>query len=87
MITPLEERRNPGDYVNRIKHTEHGHSPGSRDFSYEIGEVSDEQQHKHEPSHEFGEDVYEHSDGAPEQEPETRHGTGTSDDSSLDITI
>jgi hypothetical protein len=93
MIRPVEDRPNPGEYVNRVKHTEHDHAPGSRDFAYEIGEVTDEQQKKREHPHEFGEDTYEHSDTEPESPGEARTGgpdhnpEPSADDNSLDITV
>ncbi|HEY3295766.1 MAG TPA: hypothetical protein VGL38_10025 [bacterium] len=94
MIQPLEEKRNPGEYINRVKRVEHDHGPGSRDFAYEVGEISEEQQKRRQPPHEFGEDTYEHSEeeaGAPEAGPndDARHGTTPppSDEGSLDITI
>ena len=93
MIRPVESQSNPGEYINRVKRTEHDHAPGSRDFAYEIGEVSDEQQPKREPSHEFGEDTFEHSDADSESAGETqapepdRNREHSADDNSLDITV
>lgn len=94
MIRPLEDRTNPGDYVNRVKRPEHDHAPGSRDFAYEIGEVSDEQSRRRQPPNDFGEDSYEHSEedqeppsAAPVGETNPNNEPPRSEESSLDITV
>jgi hypothetical protein len=90
MIRPLDiqNRLNPGDYVNRVQQTEHGHEPGARDFAYEVA-AADRDGHRkhHSSSHEFGEDTYEPSaqqpepDAVPEDRKPARDG-----ESNLDIT-
>jgi hypothetical protein len=94
MIRPLEDKTNPGEYVNRVKRPEHDHAPGSRDFAYEIGEVSDEQHRGRQHPHEFGEDTYEHSDeehspaeAAPISETNRTTEPPPSEEGSLDITV
>jgi hypothetical protein len=94
MIRPLEDRTQPGEYVNRVRHTEHGHSPGSRDFAYEIGQVSDEQPQGREQSPEFGQDTFERSESErqpagddPGSEPGTDRDPASTDESNLDITV
>jgi len=93
MIRPLEDRTNPGEYVNRVKRPDHDHAPGSRDFAYEVGEVSSEQKNR-QRSREFGEDTYEHADDKSET-PNESEGKDThpetppppADEGSLDITV
>jgi len=92
MIQPLQDKTNPGEYVNRVKRSEHDHAPGSRDFAYEVGEVSE--QHKNpQQSHDFGQDTYEHSDepspSAPPETHETRYETTPppAEEGGLDITV
>jgi hypothetical protein len=94
MIQPLEERKNPGEYVNRVKRSEHDHGPGSRDFAYEVGEVSDEQGKPRQQSHEFGEDTFEHSEDEPKTlepaakiESDYKTTPPPSEEGSLDITV
>jgi hypothetical protein len=93
MIRPLEnqERIKPGEYVNRVKHTEHGHGPGYRDFAYEIKEASHEGHRQQQPSHEFGEDTFEHSEEEPKENetplPESERKPEDPEDGNLDITV
>ncbi len=93
MIQPLEERKNPGEYINRVKKVEHDHAPGSRDFAYEIGEVSDQHGQHRQPPHEFGEDTYEHSEQppdastAPNLDSTQKNESPAPDDGRLDISV
>ena len=91
MIRPLEDKTNPGEYVNRVKRPEHDHAPGSRDFAYEVGEVSKDQRNRQHP-HEFGQDTYEHSEEKSEtpaepQNSETSNESPPPDAGNLDITV
>jgi hypothetical protein len=95
MIRPLEnqERFHSKEYVNRIRQTEPGHSPNSRDFGYEIHEIEHDRGKKHSPEKEFGEDTYEATDEQPESnEPEKREPKNPApkrpdDETNLDITV
>ena len=95
MIRPLEnqERLHPTEYVNRVKQTEPTNSTATRDFSYEINELTREGKHREQQSKEFGEDVYEPSkeEQPPEEsEDEQRRRRDKSkgpDDHNLDVVV
>jgi hypothetical protein len=93
MIRPLEhqDRSYGGEYINRIRETESGHSATSRDFANEIREVSKDGGKKHPSEHEFGEDTYEASEeesSASETPKKPQHpAEQPDDDSNLDITV
>jgi hypothetical protein len=91
MIRPLEiqERIKPGEYVNRVRHTDEGHGAGSRDFAYEIKEASEEGHKQHQPPSEFGEDTYEHSEDPQQDAPtsESDRHPENPEEGNLDITV
>jgi hypothetical protein len=93
MMKPNEipERTPPGDYVNRVKQTDHGHRPVPRDFAYEIREAAHEEEHRH-PSPEFGQDTYESSEDEkkPSEEGEKQKSSNRpepTEDGGLDIVV
>ncbi|MCX6601418.1 MAG: hypothetical protein NT025_07635 [bacterium] len=94
MIRPVEnpEKTNPGDYINRVKQTDPGHAPASRDFARAIEGAGRENPKKRRHWPGFGEDTYESSEHEeplpPEEQPPVRPPENSpAEDHNLDVRV
>jgi hypothetical protein len=94
MIRPVEnpEISNPSDYINRVKQTDPGHAPASRDFARAVEGADRENPKKKRHWPGFGEDTYESSELEeplpPEEKPAERPAdNSTTEDHNLDVRV
>jgi len=93
MIRPVEksEITNPGEYINRVKKTEPGQGPASRDFAYAIEGATRENAKKRRHWPGFGQDSYESSEPEEpllpdERPPAVKPSDSSEDEHNLDVT-
>jgi hypothetical protein len=94
MIRPVEnpEKPTPGEYINRVKQTDPGHAPASRDFARAVEGAGRENPKKKRHWPGFGEDTYESSEHEeplpPEEQPPVRPPENSpAEDHNLDVRV